>query len=404
MLNMTSKALWLPLATMLVAGASDPKSLKKPGPIEQQDAKDESDQGTPDSQAAGLANQAGAPKQVHTVTGGDTLWDLSKVYLGNPWYWPKVWSYNPEISNPHWIYPGNHIRFFPTGEEGPSRIEAGELGELRSPDAIEIGSEPGVRVSGHIGYRAKGAIRIARPSFMTPGEIEEAGTITASAGESLMLSYPQTVYVSFPKGASVKVGDKHPIFRPGAEVIHPVTQRQYGYMTQVVGSLRVIRTSDGLATAEISPETPDEVRRGDRVGPHGEELVLSIEARPNPALLKGFVIGAMVPYLTTFGEHQVLMIDQGGAQGVQPGNTFSVIRRHDPAVNVQAFLYPAKAIDPELPSENVASCMVIDVKDKASMCVLTRSMREVVYGDRVEMRPQERRASTAAPLGRAREN
>src|SRR5712692_4817813 len=221
MQSMTSKALWLPLATMLVAGASDPK----------QNAKGESDESTPDSQAAGLASQTVGPKQVHTVTGGDTLWDLSKHYLGSPWYWPKVWSYNPEISNPHWIYPGNHIRFFPTGEAGPSRIEAGMVGELGSPDAIEIGHESGVRVSGHIGYRAKGAIRIARPSFMTSGEIEDAGKIVASAGESLMLSYPQTVYVSFPKIDSVKVGEKHPIFRPGAEVIHPVTQQHYGYMT-----------------------------------------------------------------------------------------------------------------------------------------------------------------------------
>lgn len=394
MQTMTSKALWLPLATMLVAGASDPR----------QKATGESDQSTPDSDAAGLASQAVAPKQVHTVTGGDTLWDLSKQYLGSPWYWPKVWSYNPEISNPHWIYPGNHIRFFPSGEEGPSRIEAGAVGESSSPDAIEVGNEPGVRVSGHIGYRAKGAIRIARPSFMTPGEVEEAGTITASAGESLMLSYPQTVYVSFPKKDAVKVGDTYPIFRPGPEVIHPVTQVQYGHLTQVVGSLRVIRLSERMATAEITPETPDEVRRGDRVGPHGEQLVLTVEARPNGGLVKGFVIAAMVTYLTIFGEHQVLMIDQGSGQGVQPGNTFSVVRRHDPAVNVQAFLFPAKAIDPELPSEDVASCLVIDVKEGASMCVLTRSMREVVYGDRVEMRPHEKRASIAAPLGRAREN
>jgi nucleoid-associated protein YgaU len=48
-----------------------------------------------------------APGEVHTVVKGDTLWDLSQNYLGSPWYWPKVWSYNPEIANPHWIYPGN---------------------------------------------------------------------------------------------------------------------------------------------------------------------------------------------------------------------------------------------------------------------------------------------------------
>src|SRR4029079_15071594 len=44
---------------------------------------------------------------VHTVKRGDTLWDLSGHYYGNTWGWPKVWSYNPQISNPHWIYPGD---------------------------------------------------------------------------------------------------------------------------------------------------------------------------------------------------------------------------------------------------------------------------------------------------------
>jgi len=44
-------------------------------------------------------------EEEHTVVPGDTLWDLCAKYLNNPWYWPRVWSYNPEISNPHWIYP-----------------------------------------------------------------------------------------------------------------------------------------------------------------------------------------------------------------------------------------------------------------------------------------------------------
>src|SRR4051812_39898549 len=56
----------------------------------------------------------------HTVEKGDTLWDLSQKILGSPWYWPKVWSYNPEIANPHWIYPGNQVRFMATAEEVPT--------------------------------------------------------------------------------------------------------------------------------------------------------------------------------------------------------------------------------------------------------------------------------------------
>ncbi|HEY0095978.1 MAG TPA: LysM peptidoglycan-binding domain-containing protein, partial [Archangium sp.] len=73
----------------------------------------------------GEKGRESAPGEVHTVERGDTLWDLSSKYLGTPWYWPKVWSFNPQIANPHWIYPGNQVRFFAGGEEVPSRVETG---------------------------------------------------------------------------------------------------------------------------------------------------------------------------------------------------------------------------------------------------------------------------------------
>jgi hypothetical protein len=90
----------------------------------------------------------------------------------------------------------------------------------------------------------------------------------------------------------------------------------------------------------------------------------------------------------------MVLIDQGSSHGVHPGNTFTVVRRHDPAVNVQAFLYPSRAVDPGLPIEDTANCMAVDVHDKVSVCLLTRSLREVVYGDRVEMRPAPRASAS----------
>src|SRR5438876_6556480 len=54
--------------------------------------------------------------ETHAVQSGDTLWDLCSKYLNSPWYWPKIWSYNPQISNPHWIFPGNELRFYPSDE------------------------------------------------------------------------------------------------------------------------------------------------------------------------------------------------------------------------------------------------------------------------------------------------
>src|SRR5687767_3222086 len=46
----------------------------------------------------------------HPVAAGDTLWGLSGKYLGSSYEWPRLWSYNPEITNPHFIYPGHVLR------------------------------------------------------------------------------------------------------------------------------------------------------------------------------------------------------------------------------------------------------------------------------------------------------
>ncbi len=76
-----------------------------------------------DARAGEPTAPGAAPPDSYTVKPGDTLWDLSGRFLNNPWYWPKVWSYNPEISNPHWIYPGNVVRFYPSSVEAPTRVE-----------------------------------------------------------------------------------------------------------------------------------------------------------------------------------------------------------------------------------------------------------------------------------------
>src|SRR6267142_3355251 len=67
----------------------------------------------------------GAPDE-YTIQKGDTLWDLSQKFLNNPWYWPKIWSLNPSIENPHWIYPGNKLRIVPGegGAQAPAQVEA----------------------------------------------------------------------------------------------------------------------------------------------------------------------------------------------------------------------------------------------------------------------------------------
>ena len=235
------------------------------------------------------------------------------------------------------------------------------------------------------------AKRVVHGGFVTGKELDEAGVIDSSFSEALMLSAPDKVYVKFKKGSAAKLGDRYVIFRTEERVRHPVTGAKVGYLTKFLGTLKVVALSDKFVTAQIH-ETWDEITRGALVGPYGERMAETIAPQPNARNVKGYVVTAMVPSLTIYGEHHEVIIDRGSADGVQAGNTFTVVRQQDLGGN---FLNPSKGQDKDLPVEEVATCLAVDVKEKTTNCLMTRSIREVVPGDRVEMRPGSPAATAA---------
>lgn len=327
-----------------------------------------------------------APGEVHTVQDGDTLWDLSSRYLGSPWYWPKVWSYNPEIANPHWIYPGNQVRFFGGGEEVPQRVDTGEVPvDVAAPTELSGGDM--VSVTGKIGYDVSSSRPVTTQGFVTPRELDEAGRIEGSPSGALMLSFPDNVYVRFKRKGDAKVGDRYVVFHTTQAVKHPRTGKQLGFLTDFLGTLRVVRVDKGLVTAQIV-DTWDGIERGDLVGPYGEKLTERIAPRPNTKEVNATVVTALVPYLSLIGEHNTVVLDKGSADGVQLGNTFTLLRQGDPARQVLGKLEPQAppAGDKLLPWENIGTCMVTEVKERTNNCLMMRSMEEINPGDRAFMR------------------
>ncbi|EAU62622.1 conserved hypothetical protein [Stigmatella aurantiaca DW4/3-1] len=320
------------------------------------------------------------------MVGGDTLWDLSQQYLGSPWYWPKVWSYNPEIANPHWIYPGNRVRFFPAGEEVPSRVETGIGPDDTTDDiqaATELSGEDLVSVSGKISYQPQGTTLVTTQAFVTQKEVDEAGRIDNSFSDAEMLSFPDKVYVRFKRKTDAKVGDRYLIFRTVQEVQHPVNKkRKVGYLTELNGTLKVLTVGDKFVTAQIQ-DTWNPIERTNLVGPYGEKLTDRIAVKPNSKPLKGYIVTALVPYLTLTGEHSLMVVDKGSADGVETGNVFTIVRQED---TVGGTLLNPTQKDKALPVEAIGLCLVTEVKERASNCLLTSSLREIVPGDQAELR------------------
>jgi LysM domain len=358
----------------------------------------------PDSSAPGPAKPEPAP-DAYTVKPGDTLWDLSGRFLNNPWYWPKVWSYNPEISNPHFIYPGNVVRLYPGGEEGPARMEqiAGapadgeeaprELddfsrADMKHPQDFGDGDEVAVVGPYKIGYVAPKGLYARRDSFVTPRELQESGTIIAAFEEKLLLSIHDRTYVRFAEKAKVKPGESYVIYKTERPVRHPITGELFGYQTTIIGAAKVVAVDDKAVTADIT-NAFEPIERGALVGLRMDRIVKQVQRRPNQRQLDGYIIAAQQQVITDVGEHHVVFLDKGRADGVEEGNTFTVVRSGDPYGREMNEIMR----DPSLPKEDVGTLLVVDAQQTSSAALVVRSFRELYVGDKVEMRS----GSHAAP-------
>ncbi len=367
---------------------SDEGTLDLPAPLEG---------GAPAGEAA---RGAVPPPDTYTIRSGDTLWDLAGRFLNNPWYWPKIWSYNPEITNPHWIYPGNLLRFFQSGEEAPAQVApveaevameepepVRELEDLSRANMAGPASEEekdAVAVAGpyKIGYVAPRTAYASHDAFVTPRELEESGSIRAAFEEKLMLSARDRAYATFRGRGAVKVGETYAVYRTVRTVTHPVTGDVIGYQSVILGAARVAALDDKAATLTITSSF-EPIERGDMLGPWVQKPYRAVPAKPNAKHLRGYIVGAPVEILTQLAEHQVVFVDKGKADGVEEGNRFIVVRSGDPSAHSNRGI---PKWDTGLPIEDVGSLLVIDVKEHASTALVTRSLAELGPGDRVEMR------------------
>ncbi len=371
-------------------------------------------QGAPE-QTGALVVPPGTPEE-YTIQKGDTLWDLSQKFLNNPWYWPKIWSLNPGIENPHWIYPGNHLKIVPGegGAQAPAQVQAeGEPAPAEGAQAAE--GEPGtppadadfdvvkknsresvaannsVSVSGKLGFTPPPYVMVRASGMVSSEEMQSAGSLAASFEEKEMLSTFDTAYVRYKGEAPVKTGDKLLIFRPDGDIVHPLTHRKLASQTKTVAIATVLSVKGDLATVSIG-QVWEEIGRGDLVRPWTPQE-RRVAPHTNKADVSGVLVAAVNPGLTTFGEYNEVFLDKGSADGVEEGNTFAVVRKGDGLTN--ELVTKSMTIEEEggrlaqkeiTPDENVGLVLVVDTREHLSTAIVIKSVRELQPGDLVEMR------------------
>jgi hypothetical protein len=309
---------------------------------------------------------AGPVPELHVVRKGDTLWDICWYYFNDPWQWPKVWSYNPQISNPHWIYPGDLVRLLPRGVFAQQEPAAGQ-GSGAATAAMPVDNIPAPAQRTDVG--------IKQTAFVEKSDLDRSMTIDGAVDEKVLLGVGDSVYISYPKNKPPQVGQRYSIYTPDHDV------KGYGSYVHVLGMLEVVSVIENKRARGVIVESNQEIERGAKVGPLLKEFK-TVAPVPPSVDAQGQIV-AMLTSDQLIGKGEVVFIDLGKSAGVEVGNRMHVVRRGDahPALNETN----VGQDDRRFPARAVGEVVIVDVGEKISVGLVTLAVQELGVGDLVVM-------------------
>ncbi len=268
----------------------------------------------------------------YIVQTGDTLWDISARFLVEPWRWPEIWRVNPEIANPHLIYPGDLIRFFYDGDTPVLTVERRPPDETTTTTTTStvgrnVRLSPEIRVSDRreaIHTIPIDAIRefLTRPLVVTDEQMDDWPYILSSHEQHLVLGTDLDIYV---RGLDENnLAGNFSVYRKGEELVSMSSGRRerLGYEAIFIGEVQVIEYGDPSTVVMLDAAL--EAREGDRLLPHTEdELYTNFMPNSPESDIDASVIYAR-DVLSEIGQYQVVVLDKGVSDGVEVGNVFGV--------------------------------------------------------------------------------
>jgi hypothetical protein len=357
----------------------------------------------------------------YVVQKGDTLWDISKRFLADPWRWASVWKINEQIKNPHLIYPGDVIVLtwvdgkpqlsvqreeklpVPAPVEQPAPAApvaapaAAEQPTVREPVLAEtpraIEEPAGTTPSGMkiIKLRPRAYVSpikdaiptispdvivpfLNEPRIVLPGEMERAGYVMHGYDERVALGNGSQFYA---RGLKKKKdqAEFYQLFRQGKELKNPETGETLAFEAIYLGDARMVEPGDP-ARMEIV-RIKQEIIATDRLFEAPERAALPYYfPRAPEKQVKGRIL-SVFNGVTEIGPKMVVTINLGAKQGMEEGHVLRVMRyvgtRKDPVTRLQH----------KIPDEELGLLMVFRVFDKISYAIVMDAGRPIKVLDSV---------------------
>ncbi len=307
---------------------------------------------------------------VYVIKQGDTLWGLSQRFLSDPFYWPDLWARNPNITNPHFIYPGQKLKVYKDHIE----IEPAPQQPVGRPAAP---AAPNAEAGAPAPAPEKTFMVTGGEGFLMEKKQLPSGYIIGTYQDRVNVGDDDVVYTDIGRRQGARVGDRYSIYTKLEAVSHPVTNEIMGYRVLPLGTLQLSELEDNSSKAIIT-KSYREVSAGEFLMPYKDrrrEVTLKASDRD----LTGYIVETrnnsevIVP-------GDIVYTDLGRNQGAEVGNLLYVVRDVKP---------DPKFVDMpvgRLPAEVLGAVVIVGINDNSSTALVIKSIDAIYRGDRLEMR------------------
>jgi LysM repeat protein len=313
----------------------------------------------------------------YTVKRGDTLWDISAVFLKDPWFWPEIWQINPQVENPHLIYPGD-VLSLAVGAGGDARVFISQYSGARLQPSLR--SEA---LEGPIDTLPFAAIAsfLSKPTILTKDQALRAPHILAFRDHHMIGGTGHEAYVRNLNGT---LNQRFAVMHVGEEIRDPESNDVVGFQAAYVATA-VINVPGTDVTKTVLTEGAREALQGDRLISQEGEMPLTFRPHAPKSAINGQIIG-IADDATQIGQYQVVVLNRGGKHGLEAGAVLAVDQRGE-LVHDQFGRAPWEK-DPfgkmvRLPYERAGTLIVFKVFDRVSYGLVIGASGPMQVADRV---------------------
>jgi len=321
----------------------------------------------------------------YTVKRGDTLWGIASMYLRDPWDWPEVWYINPNIRNPHLIYPGDKLALA-YDSNGRPQVRLIEASALRLEPRLR--STPITAAIPTIPYSAIASF-LSRPTVMTKSEANDAPHIVAFRDDHQIAGSGVIVYIS---GLGSDPHARYSVMHVSDRLRDPDNGHTLGYLGIYTATALITQPATHPAARAELIDTARETLRGDKLISTDVQVPLDLVPRAPSTQVNGkiaWIVGD-TGVSDLAGQFDIVVINRGADAGLEPGNVLEVdkvggvVRDINDTKGVKglvAELGPAFAPRVRLPDERAGTLLIFRTYPKVSFGLIVGASDTLQVGD-----------------------